>query len=374
MLVLVMGHRLPLARTLERLKIPYIVWSEKPLKNKLCSEQIIVSSFPEQKEDVYDKVSEYSEITHVIASVEKAVIPASNIRLWFKLKRNPHNLILKCTDKLKMKTYLLEKNIPMTKFSSSRKISSEEAIERLGFPIVSKPKLSSGGRGISFLRSREEVELAKTSSCYYEEFIEGTEGSVESFIVDNEIVFSNITEYYKNGLCNKVPGRYSDELNAKIRELNRSVVKALNIKWGMTHLEYYITDSGLYFGEIALRPPGGYIMEIISKSYNIDAWETFILVELGLYASNKVQLESYGSSLLIHPEKGTVASIEGVEDIKKLESLDHFKLNLKVGDVIGKRQGVGENFGYAFFSNSSAKKLDQDIKTSRGFMSYLRLI
>ena len=356
-----MGHRIALSRALEKLEIPYILWSEKPVLNKLKADKIILGEFPVSKELAVEQISVTLDITHVIAAVEKAVIPGSNIRLWFKLKRNPHSLILKCTDKFKMKSYLFEKNIPMTEFCSGRKLSQEEIIEKVGWPVISKPRLSSGGRGIMFLNSKEEMIQNKSSQCYYEKAISGTEGSIESFIHNNTIIFSNITEYFKNGYCNKIPGRYSEEIIRKIEELNSNVLEALNIKWGMTHLEYYITDSGLYFGEVALRPPGGYIMDALSMAYDIDSWELFLKVELNLIDNCEVSQRSFSSTVLIHPGEGVVKKIEGVEDVKSLKSVQKFKLNIKVGDTIGKREGVGQNYGHAFFCNESSVELDKDL-------------
>lgn len=52
--------------------------------------------------------------------------------------------------------------------------------------------------------------------------------------------------------------------------MNHQVIKALNIKWGLTHLEYYGDRNGELFGEIALRPTGGYIMELIKCAYDFD--------------------------------------------------------------------------------------------------------
>jgi predicted ATP-grasp superfamily ATP-dependent carboligase len=361
MLVLVMGHRLALARALEKLEIPYLLWSEKPVLNKLKAGKVILSEFPTTKEEVLEQILDGFNITHVIAAVEKSVIPASNIRLWFKLKRNPHNLILKCTDKYKMKSYLFEKNIPMTEFCSGRKLSQDEIIEKVGWPVISKPRLSSGGRGIMFLNSKEEMALNKSSQCYYEKAITGTEGSIESFIHNNKIVFSNITEYFKNGYCNKVPGRYSEEIVEKIKNLNKDVLEALNIKWGMTHLEYYNTETGLYFGEVALRPPGGHIMDALSMAYNIDSWELFIKVELNLLDNCEVFQKSFSSTVLIHPGEGIIKKIEGVEEVQSLKSIQKFKLNIKVGDTIGKREGVGQNYGHAFFCNESSAELDKDL-------------
>ena len=57
MLVLILGHRQPLARAIKRLNIPFIVWSPKPIKNKIAADQIIISEFPKEKDDVLNSIS-----------------------------------------------------------------------------------------------------------------------------------------------------------------------------------------------------------------------------------------------------------------------------------------------------------------------------
>jgi hypothetical protein len=360
-----MGHRISLARRLETMGIPYLLWTEKPVLNKLHAKKIIIKKFPAQKSEICDLVPEYAQITHVIAAVERSVIPASNTRLWFKLKRNPHSLILKCTDKYRMKKYLYEKNIPMTEFCSvvKNELDKEHLIDKFGWPIVCKPRLSSGGRGIEFIQTLEGLFKHKASEYYYEKAIVGKEGSVESFIHNGEVIFTNITEYFENGHCNKIPGRYSKEILGKIKTLNTAVLQALNIKWGMTHLEFYITEKDIFFGEIALRPPGGFIMDLLGISYGFDPWELFIRVELNLVESELVTQPCYGASVIVHPIAGVVKSIKGEDQVKKLVSLRKFKLNIKPQDIVKKREGVGESYGHVFFGHEDPKQIDQDIDT-----------
>src|SRR5690606_5219991 len=114
----------------------------------------------------------------------------------------------------------------------------------------------------------------------YESFINAPEGSIESFINNNEILFTNITEYYKKTQANLLPAPFSKDELQQIQNLNEDVISKLNIQWGMTHLEFYRHPNGLYFGEIALRPPGGHIMAILKTAYGFNAWEALLAVEL----------------------------------------------------------------------------------------------
>ncbi len=362
MKALVFGHRLGIARSLERKGIPYVLWSTKEVKNKLLAEQIVIGPYPESPLTLCEKIEKFADITHIIAGVENSVITASKARAWLDLRRNPHSVILICTDKLKMKKFLANKGIPTTRFVPSLNKGVEEIVEKLGLPVVCKEKLSSGGRGVEFLRTKDEISdrLGK-ENLYFEKAIVGTEGSIESFICDRKILFTSTTEYYKHGLCNKVPARYTEEIKNKIKELNQNVISAMSIKWGMTHLEYYITEDEILFGEVALRPPGGYLMDTLALCYEENFWDKFVEIETGSKTVQFNNLKNFSSSIIIYPKEGTIKTIEGLDKIEKLSSLKHMKINLKVGQKILQREGVGQDFGHVFLSNSSESGLDQDV-------------
>lgn len=369
MLVLLIGHRRGISKALEARGIDYILWSNKKIKNKLKALSVIVSNFPGNKEEVLEYDRSLKGITHVIAGVESAVVPASQIRLIYKLKRNPHGNILKCTNKYLMKSFLSKHNIPMTKYLALKKIEeSKEVIKSLGTPFVCKPRNSSGGRGISFIDNLDKISQDELKDIYFEKAINGTEGSVESLIKDGQIVFTNITEYQKSGFSNIVPASYSDDIKAKVLELNQRVLKALNLKWGLTHLEYYLTEDSILFGEVALRPPGGYIMEALSIAYDENFWDLYLCVELDLKLNLPLALKCYTSSLVFHPGAGRVSRIDGIEQINRLESVEKFKLKLEIGQEIKFREGVGEDFGYALLKNKSQSDLLSDISRLDKFL------
>ena len=367
-----MGLRQGLCRSLERKGIDYILWNPTAITSHLKTKSIIIYPFSADEEEFRKTLKRHKvdvqKITHIIAGSEAPVVFASLARKWLKVKRNPHNLIVKCTDKLTMKKFLVEKEIPMGKFEDIRNCSSrDELIESLGFPLVLKARNSSGGRGLEFLNELSDEEFAhlkknaKKLDIYCEGAIKGREGSIESFIQNHEILFTNITQYYIQGHCNIIPGIYDEKLCSEIRELNQKVVEALNIKWGMTHLEYYLTDKGVLFGEIALRPPGGHIMDCLDLSYNANFWDYFIGVELHEEDITFPEGFDYSSAYIFHPGEGKVESVDGVDELKKLTNLKTWKLKIKKGDSIQARIGVGNDTGYALLKDHSPKNLVKSI-------------
>ena len=362
MFALIMGHRRGISKALEELGVPFGIWNSKSLVNNPKTDFVVIGDFETSKEPALAKIKDFPKITHIIAGSEEAVVPASQLRIWTGAQRNPHSTIIRCSDKLKMKQYLSEKNIPMTDYLDSKTNLSPEAIfQKIGTPIIAKKRFSSGGRMMERVKDQAHLTKILKNGYILEKAIKGTEGSVESFVQDGEILFENITRYVEVGSINLVPCDYESRIQEEIRSLNRKVIEALKIKWGMTHLEFYITEEGVLFGEVAIRPPGGYIMNDLALAYGIDSWKCFVEVELGMRPKIVKQDGSFSASIVIPKKKGVVKSINGVTEIKALSSLKKLKLKVDVGDEVAERLGVGDEMGYALFQSQDQVLLLRDI-------------
>ena len=83
-------------------------------------------------------------------------------------------------------------------------------------------------------------------------------------------------------------------LKSKILKINDEVIKKFGVDRGMTHAEFYLTDHGPVFGEIAIRPPGGYYMELIEKVYGAtNYFPGDLLPNTTAYLANEVYTATY---------------------------------------------------------------------------------
>lgn len=354
--VLVVGYRQQLAQALDKLGIAYSVWSEKKLlKSPGGVDQVLVRPIPSRKEEIREILRHWNlsrQPTHIISGTENAVFPSATIRREYHARCSAETLLMRCTDKAAMKRYLYRYGIPMADFVvGSDPSCAEEIVETLRLPVVVKNRRDSGSRNIVIARDLDQLKQNMRRSRIYESFIEAHEGSVESYIQDRQIVFSNVTDYFEKKHINLLPAAYEKAQIAEILELNNLVIKALNIRWGLTHLEFYRTKVGILFGEIALRPPGGYIMELLRSSYQFDPWEAYVKVELGLPIDIPRHSKKTSACQILHPGSGEVKVI-WTPDQKALPSLKKFKLKRSPGSLIEERQGVGEDIGYLFLAGS----------------------
>lgn len=370
--VLLVGYRREVAKVLEKENIPFAILSDKPLLRTPPEAGFsITHSFSSEPEILTDLDANFAKLgrkpSHVLACTEAAVFLAGRIRKHFNTRMFKEALVRRCSNKIEMKEFLRGKGIPMTPYLiGTGKESAATVVEKLSLPIVVKPTSTSGGRGQVVCKTETDLEKAIGKKLLYEKFVDASEGSVESFISNGKILFTNITEYYEKRVCNLVPASYSTEEKQAILALNQQVITALKINWGMTHLEFYRHPDGLLFGEIALRPPGGYIMNLIRKSYKFNPWQAFVDIELDRPCSFPDQNSKFSAAWIYHPGPGTVTS---VSDPPNISSLVKHKIKTKIGAEVQTRAGSGEDIGYSILSSENLAALLSDLETMQAYKS-----
>lgn len=375
--LLIVGYRQGIVKACKEIGLPFFIWSERAPKYDKPSDNHLIYPFSSGKKDLLKSLSKIhkrlaNQITHVIPCTEKSVIPSSLIAKKLGATGIAPITAWRCSDKLLMKNFLKEHAVPMARYRAHRKNMSLDSLESyLRWPIVAKFRKESGGKGISISGSKSELESYWTKGRIFEQYIDSNETSVESLVVNGKIVFTNITEYYKKQYINILPAKYDDQMKHQIIDLNRVVIEALGIKNGMTHLEMYLTKQGPVFGEIAHRPPGGYIMKLIELSYGFCPWRAYIEASMSREPSFQKTPRSYSAAHVIYPGPGAITSLdlEGWRDLKKEPGVKRVKLKVSEGDTLGKRTSSGQDAGYVIQQNETYKDLIQEVDTIDAFIS-----
>ena len=145
----------------------------------------------------------------------------------------------------------------------------KEAADKVGFPCVVKPLMSSSGKGQSLVKSADELEQAWVYGC------EGSRGDIKELIIeefirfDSEITLLTVTQ--KNGptrFCAPIGhvqkgGDYRESFQpapirpdhlAEAQEMTAKVTEALTGA-GIWGVEFFLSnENGVYFSELSPRP------------------------------------------------------------------------------------------------------------------------
>lgn len=355
--MLVVGPRRALIDVLHRRDIPFAVWRDKATFDIVDAQQIVTAPLWNTTAKLKQIIRESfgaARYTHVLAGVEAAVYPAAVARRVLQARLSPATTALRCRDKLAMKEYLAEFGIPMTDFIAESTVESPaEAFMRLGSPVVRKRRKSSGGRGLELIQEEHDLVLRRDGRNILERYVSAPEASVESFVNDGRIRFVNTTRYLEKGHANFIPSAFDDVLLNSLQGLNRRVIEALKINWGITHLEVYLADKGLLFGEIALRPPGGYIMNAMQYAYGFDPWAAWLAMELGEDFAFPDHASAYSGVEVFHPGAGQVVAIRGDDLLKQHPAVREFRLKIRPGDQVSRRQSAGQDIGHLLYTGVS---------------------
>lgn len=158
----------------------------------------------------------------------------------------------------------------------------------IGFPLVVKPIAGAGSSHTYRVDSPEELEavlpaLTRVPEVSVEEFVEGEDFTFDTICVDGRIAHYSVAFYRPRALIQKTVEWISPQTVvirqveapelAPGRAMGRAVLDALGFRTGFTHMEWYRTADGeAVFGEIAARPPGARLVDLINFASDVDTY------------------------------------------------------------------------------------------------------
>jgi biotin carboxylase len=312
------------------------------------------------------RVHTFGDVEGVFALTERAVVPAACLRQWLELPGLRPEAARACTDKAVMKRAIRAAGVACARFVTAEDgVSAADIVARLGLPLMIKPARSSGGRGTRRVDALAHVPASLPRDFIAESFVRGREFSVESLVRDGTPAFVNVTEYFEPRWSNLIPARLPGPQLAQLLDLNTRAIHALGVERGMTHVETFLTTDGFYFGEIAARPPGGHLMELMERVYGFNPWVSCIDLERARAVAAPTVARCYGGVRVLHPGAGTVARISGMEEIQALPCCTRLVCRAQVGDTISARAGAGQEIGYVIFEAAEREDVAAALDAAR---------
>lgn len=256
---------------------------------------------------------------------EAAGIPGTSVRTaWL------------CRDKPAMKEVLREGGVPCaqsTGASSPKEV--EEFVEKVGYPVILKPRDGAGASGAVRVGSREELGPAMASlglgqpgrSCAVEEYIEGHEGFYDTLSIKGRVVHEFATHYYPNVLeamrtrwisPQFVATNRIDSVPAydEVKAMGRKVVELLGIETSATHMEWFFGPKGLKFSEIGCRPPGVRAWDLYNVGNDMDLYREWAMAICHARPSQKPSRRFAAGIIALRPSQdGRITGYSGLEEI-----------------------------------------------------------
>jgi len=264
---------------------------------------------------------------------EPLVDPAAALREHLGVPGLPLRTAQLCRDKVAMKEFLREHGVPCAMSTSITAVEQAWPFaERCGYPLIAKPISGFGSLATYRCENADDLQQALKKlkpgpkhRVALEEFIEGHEGFFDS-ICDDEGVRHEFASHYYPGCLEAtqhrwispqiaVTNRIDEHGYDELKEMNRRIVEALQLRNVATHMEWFFGPKGLKFGEIGARPAGEKIWDMYRVANEFDVYMEWALATLGKPGKQTPSRKFAAGSIQIRPSKdGRYTGHRGLEE------------------------------------------------------------
>lgn len=251
-------------------------------------------------------------------------------------------------------------------------------------PIHMKAFDKAGCLGHRVIRTVEDVEHITESEfpALLESHLSGWEFAVEAWIFKGKIRFLNISEYVTLGYSVFVPA--SPELESYREQVTREIEKLIetfDIDFGFIHPEYFVTSDGvMYFGEVAYRPPGFNVFELLERTYGFNAYQAMVLAfdpktteeEIdAFFPQEVVDAKGYAGCFGVYPRRRVVSKLEIPEETEQDDYYEFHELKPPMEQKVTKRNAFGTHWGLVYFFGDDPHRMYDLLKKQEELDFYI---
>ncbi len=251
-------------------------------------------------------------------------------------------------------------------------------------PIHFKAFDKAGCLGHRVIRTPDEVDSIPDEEfpALMESHLDGWEFAVEAWIHNGKIAFLNISEYVTLGYSVYVPASPAlEEYRPKIRQQIEKLIRTFDIEFGFIHPEYFVTSDGeMYFGEVAYRPPGFKVFELLERVYGFNAYQALILCfdpkatekeVRDFFPREILDAKGYAGCFGVYPRRRVVSTLEIPEETESHPYFESHELTPPLEETVTKRTAFGTHWGLVYFVGDDADTLHKLLKHQEELDFYL---
>jgi len=237
-------------------------------------------------------------------------------------------------DKAQMKAVWRAAGVPCARYRLCDSADAAAAFAaETGYPLVVKPPAGAGAKSTFRLDDADDLRVwlevappATTRPAMVEEFLTGEEGSFDSAMIDGRVVWHSISAYlptplevlrnpwiqWRVVLPRDIGGPGYDA----IRAVAPAALRALGLRTGFTHLEWFRRpDGSVAVSEVAARPPGGQLTAMMGYAHDFDFQQAWA----GLMAQDRFDPQprrrAAGTVFLRGQGIGRVQAVHGLREL-----------------------------------------------------------
>ena len=310
----------------------------------------------------------------MIGACDTSVVTGAYICNALNLPGNTLDAAVNSTDKVKMLEAFQRAGVAHPFYQVVKKKDIDSFSMDLPYPVISKPIDSAGGRGIQIIHGSDMLKKStlfssmagNSGDILIEEYMKGTEVSVEVLVVDGKPHVLQITDKITSGepyffeIGHSQPSVLSAEVKEEITDLASRAVLAVGLKNSAAHVEIMVTEQGPKMVELGARLGGDCITTyLIDTSVSgIDMAQATIEMSLGITPDvNDYKNSGKCAGIRFIPaEEGTLKEIRGLEEAEKTDNLIKIEITGVIGKKYSKATDDSARFGYVICEGTTTEE------------------
>lgn len=345
-------------------------------------DQLVTSPLPDKAVlGIVEALHKEKPFDAVVSFQELGILNAALIADRLGLHGNPLTPVLLTRDKCAMRRHLQEAGIPSIPFiEASGAQSVVDFGNTHGWPIILKPANGVGSIQVHKLHSAAEVESVYAEivadpvfrevagldfpdpKLIAEKFIEGIEVSVEAVTWDGQHTVLGVTDKLIIGGDNFVEAGHTMPSNlppATLDKLETMVIAFLDSighRYGPSHTEIIVSESGPIIVESHTRTGGDRIFEMAEYVYGIDMIGETLKGFAGQFKGVTATRSGGAAIRYLQPPTGKVVAVRGVEEAATLSGVVRADITVKPGVELKESRHSAERPGYVLARGGSRQE------------------
>jgi len=318
----------------------------------------------------------------ITAATDYGVLPAAYIAQQMSLPGLDYQVAKVIKNKYMVRRTLFEHQVAViSQFYELNSIAQLAGIgNSIAYPVMVKPCDGSGSKAVKKVDSAldlqeacaEAIKASLIDKALIEDFIEGREYGVESFVYEGEVHvlgvmgkhmtsppdYAEIGHYFPSQLA----------IEEKVKEVAGNAIKALGINYGAVNMDVLVTEAGqISIVDVGARMGGNLIgSHIIPIGTGIDYMANLIRSAVG--DAVDLQPRATGANIatrLLALKPGKVRTLPDFEGIRQQSGVTEVLCHLRVGSEIRQYHNNLDGCGYVVAVADNFKEADSRVELAK---------
>jgi biotin carboxylase len=261
------------------------------------------------------------------------------------------------------------------------------AASEIGYPIILKPAMNWGSRGVSLVVEPAELSWAigfarphcRNGRFVVEQYLQGTEMTIEGLVQKRvpRILAKSDKEAqshpkYRVAMALNYPASFERWQLESADNLVSKAVLALGVENGAFHCECMVNNEGVYLVELGARGGGGHIFgQIVEAVSGICMPQALVRILLGDAVDIAPRYQRGACYRFFAPPSGVFRSVRGVEEARSLPGIMDFGFSMEPGTVVGPIAGDADRPGFVVATGATREEAVATAERALGLVSYV---